>query len=259
MRAIAHVSDLHVGRGRGPEAIHRLADRLDADDVEVVIVTGDITDRGRAEERERFERAFASLRRQGRLAIVPGNHDRLGDDPGRHFQSERIVVETRPGLHLVRFDSTGPHNRNLLAGHGMVTEEDLEGLGEAFLHAPAGSLRVLALHHHPLPLPEEGLHERFVSWLGLPNAAELRAGWRLVATLRGRCDLVLHGHRHVPASTRLFVDDARPLALYNAGSTPELGRYRVFRHQGGRLMTAPLWHLATHLSPSRHARATPAV
>ena len=54
--------------------------------------------------------------------------------------------------------------------------------------------------------------------------------------LRGRCDLVLHGHRHVPRARTLFADDARPLGLYNAGCTPALGRFRVFAHAGGRLL-----------------------
>jgi 3',5'-cyclic AMP phosphodiesterase CpdA len=253
IRTLAHVSDLHVGRARGQAALEDLVAALERDEVDTVVVSGDVTHRGRRDELRAFERLFAGLRAGGRLVVVPGNHDRLGDDVSARLQDERVIVDARPGLHLVRFDSTGPHNRNLLCGHGLVTDDDLQALESAFASPAPGSLRVLVLHHHLLPLPEEGLHERVVSWLGLPHAAELRAGWQLADRLRSRCDLVLHGHRHVPASTSLFPGDRWPLVLFNAGSTPELGRYRAVRHQGGRILSAARWYAATQLSQRRHA------
>ena len=46
---------------------------------------------------------------------------------------------------------------------------------------------------------------------------ELERGRELLARIRGRCDLVLHGHRHVPSAHTLFAGEPRPLGLYNAG------------------------------------------
>jgi metallophosphoesterase superfamily enzyme len=45
-----------------------------------VLVTGDVTHRGRLREWAAFEKAFEPLIESGRLTAVPGNHDRLGDD-----------------------------------------------------------------------------------------------------------------------------------------------------------------------------------
>jgi hypothetical protein len=100
---------------------------------------------------------------------------------------------------------------------------------------------VVTLHHHPLPLPEETLPELLATRVGLPYATELRHGHALLTRLRGRCDLVLHGHRHVPRAATLWPRDERPLGLYNAGCSPALGRFRIFAHAAGRLLGAPGW------------------
>lgn len=76
-RTIAHVSDLHLGRDRRTDAsTARLAGALHQADVDVVLVTGDVTHRGRRSELAAFEAIFAPLR--DRTVVVPGNHDRLG-------------------------------------------------------------------------------------------------------------------------------------------------------------------------------------
>jgi len=45
----------------------------------------------------------------------------------------------------------------------------------------------------------------------------------------------------VPREIHLFTDTRRPLALYNAGCSTELGRARVFTHEAGRMRIAPRW------------------
>ena len=69
--------------------------------------------------------------------------------------------------------------------------------------------------------------ERLSSWLGFGFTAELTRGRDLLARVRGRCDLVLHGHRHIPRGARLF-GPPRPMHVFNAGSSTELARVRVF-------------------------------
>ena len=68
----------------------------------------------------------------------------------------------------------------------------------AIAAAPREALTVILLHHHVLPLPEESFPERLATRLGWPHAAELALGAELVSRVQGRCDLILHGHRHVP-------------------------------------------------------------
>jgi len=189
-----------------------------------------------------FWRIFAPLAAQDRLTVVPGNHDRLGDDVADAIMGgPRVGVTDVPGLRLVRFDSTGPHNRAWLAGHGAMTTADVAALSAAVEGAPSEALVAVLLHHHVLPLPADHAAERLVSWLGWPYADELEQGRELLAVLRGRCDLVLHGHRHTPQGALLFAGDARPLSVFNAGSSTELGRVRVFCHQRGQLQSDPAW------------------
>jgi len=237
---IAHVSDLHIGRdARTDEAARSVAEALEDAGVGAVVLTGDVTNRGRAAELETFRAMFGRLLARRRFWVVPGNHDRLGDGAGDAFmRGTRVAVEHSPGLHVVRLDSTGPHNRHLLAAHGLLTLADLNAVDSALAAAPEGALTVLALHHHLLPLPGDGLGERIADLFGLPHVTELPLGAALLARIQGRCDLVLHGHRHVPAELVLGAATDRPLRVLNAGATGHLGSIRVLSARGNRVTDA---------------------
>lgn len=252
-RTIAHVSDLHLGRDRQTDAgAARVAEALLLAGVDSVLVTGDVTHRGRRAELATFEALFAPLR--ARTVVVPGNHDRLGEDAGRGLMAgPRVVVEARPGLHLVRLDSTAPHNRALLTAHGELSEADIAAVDSAVGAAPPGTLVALMLHHHLLPLPEDHLSERLATWLGWPHAAELALGRALVERLRGRCDLVVHGHRHAASELIVPSSHGRPLHVMNAGSSPALGRVRIVGHAAGRI-TSLRW---LELGPVASGRRAP--
>src|SRR4051794_25188148 len=98
IQTLAHLSDLHLGRSAAhDDEVARAVEALDA--VDHVVVSGDVTDRGRALDFARFERLFAPLAATGRLTVVPGNHDRLGDDLGARLRrGARVQSETRRGL-----------------------------------------------------------------------------------------------------------------------------------------------------------------
>ncbi|HET8725273.1 MAG TPA: metallophosphoesterase [Anaeromyxobacteraceae bacterium] len=234
---MAHVSDLHVGRDASTdEAARRLAAALAGARVDAVLLTGDVTHRGLASELARFEAIFRPLIDAGRLAIVPGNHDRMGDDAGRALmRGGRVAVAGFDGLHVVRVDSTAPHNRSLVDGHGALSAQDVADVVQAVAMAPAGSLPVVMLHHHVLPLPVEDLAERLATLVGLPCADELPLGEDLLGQVLGRCRLVLHGHRHVPSEFRVELPGVPSLRILNAGSTTLLGRARLFAHAGGQI------------------------
>ena len=239
----AHISDLHFGRSADNDANGvQLCEALLASGIETVVATGDVTHRGLERELVAFESAFAPLLASGRLIVVPGNHDCLGDDISAELMpGTRVQATVRPGLYVVRVNSTAPHNRSWLSGHGSLDEDDLGAIDAALDAAPADHLVVIALHHHVLPMPEEHAMERLSSWLGFAFTSELERGRDLLARVRGRCDLVLHGHRHVPRGARLC-GLPRPIHVFNAGSSTELGRVRVFTHDGhGALLGGPLW------------------
>jgi 3',5'-cyclic-AMP phosphodiesterase len=241
LKTLAHASDLHFGlSARAERTAAALCHAFLDAHVDHVVVTGDVTHRGRAAEWQRFREAFAPLLDAGRLTVIPGNHDRLGDDVARAMMTARVEVEERDGAHIVKLDSTGPHNKRLIDGHGAIDDHDLAAVDAALSRAPRGALVVLCLHHHVLPLPMEGVHESFMTWVGMPNARELARGRELLEVVRGRCDLVLHGHKHAPAAWRIR-GGARPMLVLNAGSSTELGRARVFAHDGAKLMRRPVW------------------
>jgi len=123
--------------------------------------------------------------------------------------------------------------------------------------AAPGAVVAVLLHHHVLPLPADHAAERLISWLGMPYADELASGSALLAALRGQCDLVLHGHRHTPRTMTFFGDERRRLDIYNAGSSTELGRVRVFCHEHGKVLDEPGWlwtWTETLAPPSRDQR-----
>jgi 3',5'-cyclic AMP phosphodiesterase CpdA len=260
-RTLAHISDLHLGRDAATDAAaHRLVEALLAARVDDVLLTGDVTHRGRRSELRLFERIFEPLLAQGRLAVVPGNHDRMGDDAAEALAAGgRVSVLERPGLHVVRLDSTAPHNRSLIDGHGELTARDVADVEAALGEVPRGAMPVLMLHHHLLPLPEDDLAERLATLLGWPCAGELPLGQDLLGRILGSCRLVLHGHRHVPSERRLSAPGVPGLRLANAGSTTALGRARVFSHAGGEVLwegwlaTGPLAVRPWSVAPPRQA------
>ncbi len=236
-RTLAHISDLHLGRDeRTNAAAAALAAALLAEGVHDVLLTGDVTHRGRRRELALFRELFGPLRE--RLIAIPGNHDRMGDDVAAQLMTgARVQQVRRPGLLAIRLDSTAPHNRRLLHSHGDMSEADMAAVLRAAAAAPDGTLVVLMLHHHLHRLPEDNLGEKLVTLLGLPNAAELERGRDLLEGLRGRCDFVVHGHRHAPAELCLPPRSGRALRVLNAGCTPDLGRVRMLRHAGGKVLT----------------------
>src|SRR4051794_41764824 len=70
---ILHVSDLHFGARDDPTLEQGLASLIERVSPELVIASGDLTNRGR---RDQHERAAAFLRELGPPVLaIPGNHD----------------------------------------------------------------------------------------------------------------------------------------------------------------------------------------
>ncbi|TPV95733.1 MAG: metallophosphoesterase [Myxococcales bacterium FL481] len=256
VRTMVHLSDLHFGARRCTvDRVYGMVRRLVASKVDQVLVTGDITHRGYRHEFDAFRNLFEPLR--DRLTIVPGNHDRLGDDAGNDMMpNERVRVELNAGMYLVRVDSTGPHNRFLLASHGQITSEDLDAIESALDAAPPHHLRVVMLHHHPVPLPEEQLCERLSTMIGWPYATELQTGRHLLERVAGRCDLVLHGHRHRP-SHRVVGTTRGRVHVLNAGDSLTLGAARQFSYRGEELSLPPSWLPLGSARDQRGSSASP--
>jgi predicted phosphodiesterase len=241
VRTLVHLSDLHFGASpRLERRTVALVDALHRARVDHVVVTGDVTEHGRRSEFERFLAVFDGFAHRGQLTVVPGNHDRLGDDVGDlAMAGERVQVRRAPGLHLVLCDSTRPGPGFAFVAHGSLVHETIDAIERAAATAASDALVAVLLHHHVLPRRHESVLEAVGSALGLPFAGALPLGAALLQRLRGRCDLVLHGHRHRPFAQ--WLPGARPLGLFNAGCSPALAAARRFVHARGRLLATPAW------------------
>ncbi|MCY1041414.1 metallophosphoesterase [Corallococcus sp. bb12-1] len=252
---LAHLSDLHLDMSRESDAsAASLVKALATQDVDHVVVTGDLTHRGSNAEFQRFREHFAPWMDTGRLTFIPGNHDRPGEDVGSRFMEGRKVhTVEKAGLFMVCVDSTGDHNRNYFSSHGELTQDVVEQVENALSAAPRRSLVAVLLHHHVLPLPLESFPEWIATKVGLPHASELALGKKLLERVSGKCDLVLHGHRHIPHAMDLGTPGERPLRMFNSGSSTDLGRFRVFSHMAGRLVDEPTWCQASEPAKPRTA------
>lgn len=248
--SLAHLSDLHLGSAASLRSAEATVRWLVEQRIGTVIVSGDVTDSGRLEQWRAYQRIFAPL--GDRLVTLPGNHDRCHDDVAALITRERVWAVKRPGVHLVCIDSTAEHNKKPYRSHGDLSARVLDAVGASLAAAAPADLRIVALHHHLLPLPVEGIGEWFANLFGWPHAAELGLGRELLVRLLGECDVVLHGHRHVP---REFVADApngRPLRVLNAGASLELRAFRVLD-----VVPGAYGHRWQHVSPGRRPLPAP--
>lgn len=185
---ILHVSDLHVGRHEDAaveEGLRELAGRLAPD---LVVVTGDLTHRGR---RSQHERAATLLRSLGPPVVaVPGNHDIPYTFPARFTRPwsefERLWERAQPvyragALVLVGLNSVRPWRHQ----SGGLRAGQLAWAAEQFGEAPAGALRVAAMHHQMIGAP----------WRTRKRPVA-RRNHVLATLLDAGAELVLSGHTH---------------------------------------------------------------
>lgn len=192
MISILHISDLHFGPPYVPEvgeALVRIAHELNP---EIVVASGDFTQRAK---REQFELARAFLDRLPgeERVVVPGNHDvplwRVWE---RIFRPHALYREyICPDLDyvlyheeavIVALDSTSPLRA---ITNGRISEAQLAFCEDAFSATPPEVARIVVAHHHFAPAPDYDESEV------MPRAR--RALDRFTAL---RVDLILGGHLH---------------------------------------------------------------
>ncbi|MEV4701746.1 metallophosphoesterase [Actinoplanes sp. NPDC049316] len=188
---VAHLSDLHLG-AHDPAAVASVVDDVAAVAPTLTVVTGDLTMRARAGQ---FRRAREFLDRlPGPLLVVAGNHDvplvsvERVLAPYRRYQ-RLILPELDPVLRLPGLTALGLQTTPRWRWKsGRVSRRQSEAVVSVLGSAPAGAVRLLALHHPPRAT---GL-ERLVGRDRL-----------LRALARARVDLVLAGHTHVFRTGRM--------------------------------------------------------
>jgi 3',5'-cyclic AMP phosphodiesterase CpdA len=189
---ILHVSDLHTGTRDEytvEEALAGLAARLRP---ELIVASGDLTNRGRRDQHERAHRFLHSLGPP--VLAVPGNHDLPYTFPARFAQPwtefERLWGTTEPThasptLHVVGLNSARPYRHQ----GGALREEQLRHASARLGKAADGAYRIAVLHHHMLGAPWRAARKRPVSHRNRVLRELVAAG----------ADLILAGHIHQAA------------------------------------------------------------
>ena len=153
---LVQVSDLHVGTREEPEVESDLRRLVAEIDPEIVIASGDLTHRN---TRAQHERAATFLRSLGPpLLVIPGNHDMPRWPPWRFTQTFdeflRVWPETEPVYRSERIVVCGLNSvRPWKQQGGALRPAQLEHTERTLREAPAGALRVVALHHHLMGAP----------------------------------------------------------------------------------------------------------
>src|SRR6266704_107738 len=153
---VLHLSDLHFGAG-DDAAIERGAPVLvERFQPELVIASGDLSHRGRADQLARSAEFLRSLDRP--VLAIPGNHDipytfpaRL-TRPFREFERQWETTEptySSATLHVVGLNSVRPWRHQ----SGGIRNSQLARARERLGEAQAGAFQLVALHHHLIGAP----------------------------------------------------------------------------------------------------------
>lgn len=192
---VAQISDIHCGSPRhDPQLLAAAVGQVLAMEPDLVVVAGDLTQEGYAEEFQAARDALRPLQESLTTVVVPGNHDAKnvglvhfedhfgkGED-GRADTSLRIRREAAPReVCVVAVDSSKPD-----LADGEVGKFRYEWIRQQF--AEDSDLRLFVLHHHLISVPGTG-RERNIVW---------DAGDVLAVLEDCEVDIVLCGHKHVP-------------------------------------------------------------
>ena len=202
-RRIAHISDLHFGR-IDPVVVEGLAHSLQAAKPDLIVASGDFTQRARHSE---FAAARAFL--DGMPApvfAVPGNHDlpaydliERAWDPYRRYRRyisadlEPVWCDEEVGIVGIKSSRRLPLATTWAIGH--VSRRQLQRALARLDAMPDRLVRIVVVHH-PLLLPEAPAQP-------LARHAFTGGAARALAALAGhKVQLVLSGHLHLSYSRR---------------------------------------------------------
>ncbi len=219
-----HISDLHRGTREEPaldEALVALCHELRP---ELVIASGDLSNRGRKAE---LEEAKALLDRlPAPVLAVPGNHDIPYTLPARVTRPwelfEAVFGTTEPVVQTENAVACGLNSARPWRHQGGKLETvRIDGVAPSFAGAPSHALRIVACHHHLAGAP----------WRASRKFPLKHRDVALHALAAARTELVLGGHIHQSTAVERHAfdasDDSRASLVLS--TAPGFGRPRPHR------------------------------
>jgi 3',5'-cyclic AMP phosphodiesterase CpdA len=217
MARLIHLSDLHFG-AHDPELVEAVERKVDDVAPDLVVISGDFTQRARTEQFQEACRFLERLRDAGHLVLaVPGNHDVPLYDVFRRFLSPltrymRYVDDTLcpmleiPGATVLGINTA----RSFTFKEGRINEEQMKFIRDTFERTDPDSARILVTHH---PLFALQVGESVTRAVGRSELA-------LDAIGAAGVDMLLAGHNHDASvhSARDLVTRAGPALVVQAGT-----------------------------------------
>ncbi|MGZ8318597.1 MAG: metallophosphoesterase family protein [Telluria sp.] len=224
MRTLVHLSDLHFGRV-DPDLLGPLHDLVHRIAPDVVVVSGDLTQRAKAEQ---FEEARAWLDTlPGPQIIVPGNHDISLYDVFRRFvlpldRYKRYITDDLEPVYIDDEIAVMGVNtaRSLTFKDGRVNEDQIASI-RARMSGLDRHITRIVVTHHPFDLPMTADDRDLVN----------RAPMAMEAFAHCGVDVLLSGHMHAShagsTSERYLMNEYAALVVQAGTATSTRGRGEV--------------------------------
>jgi 3',5'-cyclic AMP phosphodiesterase CpdA len=195
MARLAHLSDLHFG-AHDDKLVAAVEQRIHDEKPDLVVISGDFTQRARTEQFEQACAFLARLRDEGHEVLgVPGNHDVPLYDVLRRFLSpltryRRFIDDELCPYHALPDAVVLGINtaRSLTFKDGRINAEQVDYIRDTFARSAPDLPRILVTHHPLFALPVGEGPE-----LGKPIG---RQDLALDAIAEAGVDLLLAGHNH---------------------------------------------------------------
>jgi 3',5'-cyclic AMP phosphodiesterase CpdA len=219
MARIAHLSDIHFG-ANDPKIVDAATAWVEARRPDLVIISGDLTQRARVEQFKAASAWFNRLRRLGlKVLVIPGNHDIPLYDVFRRFGAplrrykRYISTELCPWFENDDVAVLGINTaRSLTFKDGRINRDQLRMLRDRFAAVTPDKTRILVTHHPLFAMP-------------IGRGGELtEAVGRHEDAVKAVCDAGVHialaGHFHktYAESARKMVEKAGRALVIQAGT-----------------------------------------
>jgi len=216
---LIHISDLHFG-AHDERLVEAVEQRIHEAEPDVVVISGDLTQRARTDQFKDACRFLERLREAGHEVLaVPGNHDVPLYDVLRRFLSPLIRYQRYidddlcpfhelPGAAVLGINTA----RSLTFKDGRISHEQMHFIRETFAKTDANAMRILVTHHPLFALPVGDGPE-----LG---KAVGRQELALDAIADAGVDVLLAGHHHRASTHHAsdLVTRAGPALVVQAGT-----------------------------------------